>query len=67
MPKKQFMIGRPINGVTINGLEYLLNEDNSDMLFDSKEDAILFLVANDYTDDQIETVFVIEEVKSVTE
>lgn len=66
MPKQKFIIGRPINGVTINGLEYLLNEDNSDMLFDSKEDAILFLVANDYTDEQLED-FVIEEAKEFTE
>jgi hypothetical protein len=38
------VVGRPINGISINGLEYLMNEDNSDYkLFENKEEAKTFL------------------------
>lgn len=47
-------IGRPINGVTINGLEYVLDDEDELMLFDSIEEAKEFLRENGIDDDEIE-------------
>lgn len=47
-------VGRPVNGISINGLEYLLNEDGDTMRFANKPQAIIFLKANGLTDEQIE-------------
>lgn len=60
MPEMKFTIGRPINGITINGLEYVRNQDDSTMLFDTKDDAVNFLKGNHFMDDEIAR-FVIEE------
>ena len=43
MADKKIAIGRAINGISINGLEYLLDGDDNLMLFNSVEDAKLFL------------------------
>ena len=55
------VIGRPINGISINGLEYLMNEDNTDYkLFENKEEAKTFLNSlyeEPLTDDQLEDSF----------
>ena len=37
------VIGRPINGISINGLEYLLGEDGEYKQFESREEAKTFL------------------------
>lgn len=37
------IIGRPINGISINGDEYLLDDDNNLMEFESKKAAQDFL------------------------
>lgn len=61
------MISKAINGISINGNEYLLNNnDNSVMLFESKDKAIGFLRCNgfkNYTLEQFEYNFNFEEVK----
>jgi hypothetical protein len=44
MTTERYSIGRAINGVTINGLEYLLDEDGDIMLFPSKTACVSFLV-----------------------
>ena len=41
------IVSKPINGISINGDEYLLNDDGSTMEFNSKEEAIQFLIGND--------------------
>ena len=55
------IIGRPIEGIAINGLEYLMNEDNTDYkFFDNKESAMQFLRNNineEVTDDELEDSF----------
>lgn len=55
------VIGRPINGISLNGLEYLMNEDNSDYkLFNNKEEAKAFLnslMEQPLTDDELEDSF----------
>ena len=55
------IIGRPIEGIALNGLEYLMNEDNTDYkFFDNKESAMQFLRNNineEVTDDELEDSF----------
>ena len=57
----RIVVGRPINGISINGLEYLMNEDNSDYkLFENKEEAKTFLNSmfeEPLTDDELEDNF----------
>jgi hypothetical protein len=47
-------IGRPINGITINGLEYLLDENGHEMRFEDEAAASEFLRGNGFTDDELE-------------
>ncbi len=60
------VIGRPINDISINGLYYLMNDDNTSMKkFDTIELAKSFLLANGYeglTDEELEDSFVFEKV-----
>jgi hypothetical protein len=55
------IIGRPIEGISLNGLEYLMNEDNTDYkFFKDKQEAMEFLKSNwgePVTDDQLEDAF----------
>jgi hypothetical protein len=54
------VIGRPINGISINGLEYLLDEDGEYKQFESREEAKTFLNSmfeEPLTDDQLEDSF----------
>lgn len=58
----RYVIGRPIEGITLNGNEYVLDDDGELMTFDSEEDALDFLKACGLTDDDIEEQgIVIEE------
>lgn len=60
----RYAIGRPVEGVTLNGNEYVLDDDGELMTFDGKEDALDFLKACGLTDDDIEEQgIVIEEVQ----
>lgn len=47
------IIGRHINGITINPLEYLLDDQGNEMQFESEEKAKDFLKEHGYTDDEI--------------
>lgn len=49
----RYTIGRPIEGVTLNGNEYVLDGDGKLMTFDSEEDALDFLKACGFTDNDI--------------
>lgn len=60
----RYAIGRPIEGVTLNGNEYVLDGDGELMTFDSEEDALDFLKACGFTDNDINGQgVVIEEVQ----
>jgi|15BtaG_2_1085339.scaffolds.fasta_scaffold10275_5 hypothetical protein len=52
-------VGRPINGITINGDELLLDDNNNIMEFTSKDEAYNFLRSNgiDLTDEEMEESF----------
>ncbi|KKM01323.1 hypothetical protein LCGC14_1795620 [marine sediment metagenome] len=42
---RKYRVGRPINGITINGLEYVLDCLGGDyVLFDTEIDAVSYLV-----------------------
>jgi hypothetical protein len=54
------VIGRPINGISVNGLEYLLDENGGYKQFESTEEAKTFLNSmfeEPLTDDQLEDSF----------
>ena len=55
------VIGRPINGIGLNGLEFLMNDDNTDYkLFNDKREAMDFLntlIEEPLTDEQMEDSF----------
>lgn len=62
--ENKIIVGRPINGISLNGLEWLLNDEGKPMQFNNKEKAIEFLRSNgheDYTDDEIEDSFMFDE------
>jgi len=58
-----YIIGRPINGISLNGYEYLHNEDLQLLTFDTKDDALDFLSREFPTNSRIELdeMFLIEK------
>ena len=60
----KYAIGRPIEGIALNGNEYVLDEDGKLIIFGSEDDALGFLKANGFTENDIEEQgIVIEEVR----
>jgi len=55
------IVGRHINGITINDLEYILDDDGDVMEFDGKEEAIAFLKDHGVTDQDIEYLVFLEK------
>ena len=51
----KYIIGRPINGIPINGFEYANDEEGYTIKFPSLESAVNFLYQSGYTDESIET------------
>ena len=47
------IVGRHINGITLNPLEYLLDNGGNAMEFDNENSAKAFLKENGLTDDEI--------------
>jgi hypothetical protein len=56
------VIGRPINGIGLNGLEFMMNDDNTDYkLFKDKREAMDYLnslMEEQLMDDELEDGFV---------
>lgn len=44
-----FVVARPIEGITINGLEFLLDDEGEMLLFESKDEAKQFLTEHGET------------------
>jgi len=38
-----YVIGRPINGISINGLEYLLDENDKIIKFNDRDDCLKYI------------------------
>ena len=60
-------IGRAIEGISINGIEWLLNEENDLMTFSDRENAKEFLKENgfdSFTDEELEDSFFYEEIEN---
>ena len=49
-----WLISRPINGISINGKEYVLDEKGNEMVFDTMIAAKEFLAKHGYTEFNIE-------------
>ncbi len=49
-----YIIGRPINGISLNGFEYVLDEDGDEMIFESTTAAKEFLSDIGVTDEDAE-------------
>ena len=46
-------VGRHINGITINPLEYIINEDGDVMTWNDEGEAMLWLVEHGATEDDM--------------
>lgn len=58
------LIGRPINGISINGLEYVCDDEGIAIAFENEERARDFLHKNGVSDESIEDCgIVFEEVE----
>lgn len=60
-------IGRAIEGISINGIEWLLDEENDVMTFSDRENAKEFLKENgfdSFTDEELEDSFFYEEIEN---
>ena len=60
---KKYTIGRHINGICLNNLEYVLDGNKDPMLFDSEGDAEGFLLSNGVDEDDIQ-FYIFTEVKA---
>ena len=63
------LIGRPINGITINGLEYVVNENGEPIKWATEKQARLFLEARGLSEDDIEAqgILFVEEKEVIEE
>lgn len=55
-------VARPINGISINGLEFLLTDNGEVMKFQNKEHAIRWLKFHGVSEEEIESFIFHEEV-----
>ena len=58
------IVGQPINGISINGLEYLLTQGGNLAKFEDEAQAKQFLRHQGFEDDEVEDCFVYEEIGS---
>lgn len=54
-------VHRAINGISINGTETLLDENNDVMMFDSIEEATEFLIRHGYSQEMIDDDIIFKE------
>lgn len=54
------VIARPINNITLNGLEFVLDEFGEVKRFQNKNEAVNFLKQNGVTEKDIENLEIIE-------
>ena len=59
-----YNIGKAINGIPLNGNEWLLDDEDNPMEFNSIDKAKQFLLDNGYdlTDDELEDIFTFKQI-----
>jgi len=57
----RYCIARPINGISINGNEYVLNENDDIMVFDSRKSCLKFIKENIDNDNPVDYLWEYEE------
>lgn len=67
MKKNGVIIGRPINGISINGNEYVCDKNGMAIVFVDEETARAFLKDNGLTDENIEDCGIVFETVDVEE
>lgn len=58
---KKVIVGRPINGISLNGLEYILDDEDEIRYFDSIDEAKTLLREHGYDDEDMEDYLVFKE------
>lgn len=58
---KKVIIGRPINDISLNGLEYILDDEGEIRYFDSIDEAKALLREHGYDDEDMEDYLVFKE------
>ena len=53
---KNYTISRPVNGISLNGDEHVLNDSGKVMQFDTEKKAKAFMVENGITDEETYTI-----------
>ena len=61
-----YVIGRPINGISINGLEYLLDENDKIIEFNDRDDCIKYITKNVTDSDPEDFLWEKEESEATT-
>ena len=61
--KASVIVGKHINGITLNGYDYLLDDNNEICAFSSKNDAISFLHSKGIRNDEIQYMKFFYDVK----
>lgn len=59
---KAVIVGRPINGITINGLEYLMDDEGAYKIFDDMDAAKKFLMENGIEEEDLEYMVFVESI-----
>lgn len=67
MKKNGVIIGRPINGISINGNEYVCDENGTAIFFVDEDTARAFLKDNGLTDENIEDCGIVFETVNIDE
>lgn len=58
---KKVIVGRPINGISLNGLEYILDDEGEIRYFDSVDEAKTLLREHGYDDEDFDDYLVFKE------
>lgn len=58
---KKIIVGRPIEGISLNGLEYILNDEGEIRYFDSVDEAKALLRENGFDDETMEDGLIFRE------
>ena len=54
------IVGRHINGITLNDLEWLLDENGAERIFSNQTEAEAFLLKNGFAEDDLEWMIFLE-------